>query len=196
MVKLLTNDTASMEIEALRQLSDDLVKLNEDNRKDLFKMMHAEFKQHYLQLFLGNYDKSDRTFHDWYALTGHRSTYVEIYDVVDGDLKLVYRVPPLINRNGLTTNHSSASKSIHTLLDKATKRALTLPRLQGKLIIDAINDADLNEVVTDKEAYEAWVGLLKYNGFKVKEERAKHEEVGDNEYVREEISWDEDTWDF
>lgn len=196
---LIFNGNSQIELDQLEQLGKDLEQLQRDNRADIPHMLHSEFKAHYLNLFLGRHEESQRTFQDWYMLTGQRSTYVAIHDYVNGQLKEVYRVPPLLNRNGLTQNNYNHNTSLSALMDTATKRAAKLPRLESTVIAAAVTDANLTSVEPDLEALEAWRGLLKYNGYKVKDTFGVTSAQNDTvtyEHQREEISWDEEPWDF
>ena len=183
------------DVRYLTELSEDLDQLSIDNKNDVPKMTHAEFKKYYLDLFLGR-PNPPRSFLDWYQLVGYKSTYVEIYDVVDGQEIVVYKVPPLLNRKGITVNNADPRKTLTLLLDKAIKRGAKLPRIANQEIINATKSAEIAEVEPDEEAYQAWLGLLKYNGYKVKENEVKGDSSTSEEieYVSEEISWDEEAW--
>ena len=184
------------DVRHLTELSNDLEQLSKDNKNDVPKMTHEEFKRYYLDVFLGR-PNPPRNFHDWYHLIGFKSTYVEIYDVVDGEAKMVYRVPPLLNRNGITANNVDPRKTLTLLFEKACKKASKLPRIANTVLAQVTEEASLGDVEPDEEAYQAWLGLLKYNGYKVKENEVKGEDGVNSlevEYVSEEISWDEDAW--
>lgn len=187
------------DVRHLTELSEDLEKLSKDNKNDAPKMSHDEFKKYYLDLFLGR-PNPPRNFLDWYHLVGFKSTYVEIYDIVDGEVKMVYKVPPLLNRKGITANNVDPRKTLTLLFEKAYKKANKLPRIANQVLSQVTKDATLTDVEPDDEAYEAWLGLLKYNGYKVKQNEGTGEATGGGdfttevEYISEEISWDEDAW--
>jgi len=189
---------ANSELESLRVLGQDLLKLQEDMKNDVPTITHKYFKEEYLDLFMGRPKENGKTFHHWYDLIGHRTTYVNVVDEVDGKQQVVYQVPPTLNRNGLSVLLSSSKKSLSHLLAIARERSQRLPRRKETFIQDSLGQASIGTISEDTEATNAWIKLLKYNGESIgnlKITDADNDETELNiEHSSEEISWDEDSW--
>ena len=187
----------STDQKALDKLTHDLIKLQEDIRTDMPSMSHHEFSTKYLQLFLGNLKATNHTFHHWYEFTGHRTCFVNITDMVDGKLQVVYQVPPILNRNGLTSIPKTSTQSMQHLLNVAEQRSARLPRRESEFFSTYIGQAHMTNIEPDEEGEAAWAKLLAYNNIvpeTTPETTLSENEKEDIVHTSEDISWDEDAW--
>lgn len=188
--------TGSYELRELNKLEEDLVTLRDDMKKEVMTIRHADFREKFLDVFLERPSKYNYTFIDWYNFTGHRSTYVNVIDNVNGVDKLVYRVPPLLNREGLSTFNYRSGRSIAHLLSTAITKAGRLPLQEFNIIEQHLAAADMDKIGRNEEAVKAWRDMLIYNGELTESEKATViDEVSTLEYTSTEISWDEDPWE-